>query len=90
MHTLCPSLLVAIDGFKKRLSRVKVSSFHEAVCTGVVAANPDVVNMVSFHKIRKGFYESQAVICDNFVQATPSAKEVLVYPVAKTFGVLSS
>ena len=56
--------------------------FHNAVCTRVITQDSNVANVVALAQIIEGFYEGRAIVHDDLTKSTPSAKNILEYPIA--------
>ena len=59
---------------------------HDSVCSGVVTANPNVLDVILRGEILCGLYEGGTVVGDDFADSAPSTEEVLPYPVAECLG----
>ena len=56
--------------------------FHNAVCARVISRDSNVANVVSVAQIIEGFNKGGAVVHDDLRKSTPSAKDIIEYPIA--------
>ena len=91
-HRMCssrPFALVSINGFESRLSNVEVGLLDEPVRTRIVAANLNVVNMISFCEVIEGCDEGRPIIRYDFIEGSPSTNDVFEDPIAEGHGIFS-
>ena len=85
-----PLRLITIACLEQRLADVEMRPFHDAVCTRVISRDSNVANVVSLAQIIEGFNEGGAIVRDNLTKSTPSAKDIIEYPIADGFCGLSA
>ena len=78
---LVPLGLVTITSLEQCLVHVKLCTFSNPICMGVVTGNADVSNMIMLGEVVKSFDECGAIVHDNFAKRAPSAKDVFKDPV---------
>ena len=74
--SLVPLGLITIANLEQCLAHIKVCSFCNPICTGIITKNVDVSNMVTLGEVVKSFHECGAIVCDDFTKHAPSAKDV--------------
>ena len=72
---LVPLGLVTIASLEQCLVHVKVCTFSNPVCAGVITRNVNVLNMVLLGEVVKSFHECGAIVHDDFTKCAPSAKD---------------
>ena len=77
-----PLRLIAIACLEQHLADVEMHPFHNAVCARVISRDLNVANVVSLAQIIEGFNKGGAVVHDNLRKSTPSAKDIIEYPIA--------
>ena len=77
-----PLRLIAIACLEQRLADVEMCPFHNAVCTRVISQDSNVANVVSLAQIIEGFNKGGAIVHDDLRKSTPSAKDIVEYPIA--------
>ena len=85
-----PLRLITIACLEQSLANVKMRPFHDAVCMRVISRDSNVANVVSLAQIVEGFNEGGAVVRDDLTKSTPSAKDIIEYPIADGFRSLSA
>ena len=79
---LVPLGLVTIASLEQCLVHIKVDSFCNPVCTGIVTQNVDVLDMIALKEVVECFHECGAIVHDDFAKHAPLEKEVFKDSVA--------
>src|SRR6266481_9784969 len=87
-HNRChqnPFGMVIVASLHERLADVKMFPLYEAICLRVVRGNLDVMNAIFLGKVTRSSNKSRSIVCDNFGDTAPSAKNLLKNEVPKGF-----
>jgi hypothetical protein len=88
VRNLRPMRRVSIHCFVKELPNIKVCMLNESICAWVVAANMNVVDLVSLCEVSDGLDKCGTVVGNYIRECTSSAKDVLENPVTYSLHIL--
>ena len=82
--------MVIVASLHDGLADIKMLLLHKAICLGVVGGNLDMMNAIFLGKVTCGSHKGRSIVCHDFSNASPSAKNLLKNEVPKGFLVFLS